>query len=680
MKKLALLALIIFCLTTSAQAACDAAKCIQNSTNAWTAATCDKANVQECFTNCAVSGDTVNIPAGSCQWDQPNSWTPSVSVPSSKNLNIVGSGVGSVTITGGDSCQKVLNLGGSASKVSNITFNKSAILASGSGWRIHDNVFYNPVETECYAIQPITSNASMMSAGLIDHNIFTNTAIVSSAVTIDGVDYSSFSWATPTGFGDTSSATYIENNTFTGGYIDAARGGRFVMRYNKMTNTPLAPHGVQEAVSYRSNARMEFYRNAIDSGVGFGEAGPRGGQLLIYDNLGTGTHTNFMYIDNQTSTRYGDYPGAATCPSPYKGAACDGRNPRDGNRAGMEGYPCRDQFGRGADASTYYYMTISNIVKTNSTTLTITYTTPRSPNGTAANGTTAIITGVVGMTELNGNTYAIGNLNTTAKTFTITVADTGAFTDYVSGGLITSTYSQALSPLYSCNNVMGGADRSNPQVWAEPNPITGCSDCSNTNRYLLHLVANRDFYYSSGVQTSPSSPFDGQTGMGFGLLANRPTNCNSLPVPTGIEGEAGGGVAYWATDEKKLYRCSSTNTWSVHYAESSFPHSLDTEHALYSLKSNCFGMDTDGSGCLYMGGAITHTVTFSLGLHGTRAGGGDLSQTVNHGSSATSPTVTANTGYTFLGWDASFSAVTADLTITALYGTDRVNSPFWTRN
>jgi len=89
-----------------------------------------------------------------------------------------------------------------------------------------------------------------------------------------------------------------------------------------------------------------------------------------------------------------------------------------------------------------------------------------------------------------------------------------------------------------------------------------------------HIVANRDYYnaVSASAQTSPTSPFNGTTGMGFGTLANRPATCT-----TGSSADAGrGGVGYWATNEGRLYRCSATNTWSVHYTPFAYPHPLQS--------------------------------------------------------------------------------------------------------
>lgn len=87
-----------------------------------------------------------------------------------------------------------------------------------------------------------------------------------------------------------------------------------------------------------------------------------------------------------------------------------------------------------------------------------------------------------------------------------------------------------------------------------------------------HVQANRDFY-------DENASFTGATGMGVGTIASRPATCTTNAA------ESGGGVGYWATDEGnwnarvagadgRLYRCSATNTWSLHYTPYTYPHPL----------------------------------------------------------------------------------------------------------
>ena len=79
------------------------------------------------------------------------------------------------------------------------------------------------------------------------------------------------------------------------------------------------------------------------------------------------------------------------------------------------------------------------------------------------------------------------------------------------------------------------------------------------------VIQNRDWYTESqnqSAQTSPTSPFNGTSGVGHGTLANRPTSCTT-------------GVGYWATDQSELYLCTATNTWTASYTPYTYPHPLD---------------------------------------------------------------------------------------------------------
>ncbi|MGB0370485.1 MAG: FG-GAP repeat protein [Opitutales bacterium] len=83
------------------------------------------------------------------------------------------------------------------------------------------------------------------------------------------------------------------------------------------------------------------------------------------------------------------------------------------------------------------------------------------------------------------------------------------------------------------------------------------------------------------------------------------------------------------------------------------------------------GIDTpapdSGGAFVFDLGVPPITVEFDLGALGTRSGGGELSQTIKYGESASTPTLSVVDGWQFAGWDIPYHNVTSDLSVTAQY-------------
>lgn len=424
------------------------------------AASCSQSNVQSAI-NSASNGDVVTVPPGTCSW---------TGVTINKKITLQGAGSSSTYISGGSISS--LN---SAPRITGFNFTGTTvsvdegIAGTSNGWRIDHNTFIYSTNSATIQIRGnVSSTCLTHPTGLIDNNDITRGQILIYGDMATNASNGDNMWYLKDGMGSGSNVVYIEDNkfhspSFESYAIDSNYGGRYVARYNTLTNRAWEHHGIQSSGN-RGVPRWEIYNNTITTSSPYWT--PlyiRSGGGVVFNN----TFTNFtsgILIDNQTSCRYGT-----------GGIACDGSNPRDGNRTGMHGYPCRDQIGRSSGDN---------------------------PNGHTGDN-------------------------------------------------------QVFSPMYSWNNKLNGSEAAVTVTWDV--------DCS---RNLEHLVVNRDFLNGKATaQTSPTSPFNGTTGVGYGTLANRPTTCTT-------SSESGGGVAYWATDTNTLYRCSATNAWTVHYRPYTYPHPL----------------------------------------------------------------------------------------------------------
>jgi hypothetical protein len=303
-----------------------------------TAPSCDAASVQATINN-ASTGDTIRVPAGKC------AWLTVVTIPAGMDITLQGAGVG-VTTVDGTSTGKPLVVGVGNRRVTGFTFVCGYIQIDGEGWRIDHNSF--TCDTFQAGVYAGGYRPQAAPKGLVDHNAFVNRRVIVYGYPGTSLDElnGTTQWFDPLGLG-TDEAVYIEDNSFAftvfGNAIDCQYAGRFVFRYNTVTDTYLEAHSVQGTA--RACRKWEIYENTITQSS-FDVYRPmflRGGTGVVFNNTMNGAFgEKYLVVDNvRTATSYGPPFGK-----------CDGTSPWDGN-ADATGWPCLDQIGRGADSSIF---------------------------------------------------------------------------------------------------------------------------------------------------------------------------------------------------------------------------------------------------------------------------------------------------------------------------------------
>lgn len=290
------------------------------------------------------NGDTVTVPSGSATWT-------STVVFSNKNITLQGAGIGSTVIT--ISVTNAVTMSTTTTRVTGFTFNLSnssydqIVNARGQGFRVDNCAFNNTTGSSKEAISVSGSSGSSIPhpTGVIDHCTFSNCRVV---VEGDTALLAHAIWddASTIGSADQTGVVYVEDCTFTrdifGNSMDSNYGGRYVFRYNSVTNSSVEAHSVQG--EHRASRSWEIYNNTFNATES--TTRPmflRGGTGVCYNNTITGSYTFTIGLDNVRSfTDLGE---------PMQ--ECNGLSSWDGNTADEEGWPCRDQIGRGADSGAF---------------------------------------------------------------------------------------------------------------------------------------------------------------------------------------------------------------------------------------------------------------------------------------------------------------------------------------
>lgn len=299
------------------------------------AKSCSQPDVQAAI-NSANNGDTVVIPAGEC------TWTTSVSIPDDKKITLQGQGYDNTVVTRAGTAIVISQSGARVTGIGFIIGDNNLLVVKGTGWRIDHCKFNNTSGTGVKtAVDANGRNIKQYPVGLIDNCIFINAKIL-----VNGhynfPDISSV-WARDLNLG-ADDAVYVEdciitrNDGTTRNFLDGNRGGMTVFRYNTVSDGYLEAHSLQSD-NERAFRKWEIYGNTLHAATDqYIPIRFIGGTGVIFNNQFSGDY-NFRGIDFYNRRCYDSIGGAGLC---------DGNSTWDGNQD-ANGWPCRDQIGRGPD-------------------------------------------------------------------------------------------------------------------------------------------------------------------------------------------------------------------------------------------------------------------------------------------------------------------------------------------
>lgn len=556
------------------------------------AASCNVGDVQSAV-NSASSGDTVMVPPGTCVWNS------ALSV--SSGISIIGAGEGSTIIQSNVSSETFISVtltaGGPLFRLSGMTLEPaSGLVGPGKGnfplnfsgtcstttcpYIRLDNLAFSGWHYTSYGSPSSNYDGYLLGIndcfGVIDHVTWT----LSSRGIFAMIGYESYlgvgnhgdnAWTQPDDFG-TDKAIYIEDSAFTrtgvtaGGALEDTGSGhpstRVVIRYNTLENFYAYFHGTETGQRLRGGRMMEVYDNQFICSASSGCTNTdtfRSGTGLFFNNALT--HSGPGWNGGPLLTDYRVW-GAAT---PWE--ACDGLGQWDLN-----------------DPTVYYTGIASGSTVSGSSVIA---TDSGSPGWTSNewNPGSGTAYSIVDITQGWGGQISANTSNTITYRAYTGVAGVGTPADLL---LLNSGDQYEILSAPACidqpgrgansaSTLLSGNSPASPTGWVnEPiSPVYEWGDTTDKSVVWMSsngdagLLANRDFYYQN-------SSFNGTSGTGTGLLANRPASCTPNSAGPTIPG-----VAYWATDANngngELYVCEGTpgyGSWVAYYTPYTYPHPL----------------------------------------------------------------------------------------------------------
>jgi hypothetical protein len=246
----------------------------------------------------------------------------------------------------------VLSLSADGVRVTGMKFVRGSLAVSTEDWRIDHNTIDMTTSTLPDPVVGISvASLTIHPIGLIDHNSLINARVVTQP-------YSGTSPPGYTGWSDAvdpgdAEMVFIEDTVVRFSLVcascnatDSSYSARVVLRHSIISGVEACHfHGVQ---GYRRGHRIfECYENYVISErvEDFISNWLRAGTGVLFNNIiaGTGWNSSNIFLDNQRS--YTNYTG-----SPNSGI-CNGLNTDWDTNTEGNGYPCRDQIGRGVDTS-----------------------------------------------------------------------------------------------------------------------------------------------------------------------------------------------------------------------------------------------------------------------------------------------------------------------------------------